>query len=76
MKIPWQPGHFQCGIDLEQEWLVLPIEHMRVHPNAVVGVLGPAVVLPCGIEIEILAQVLGGDNLAVSASWEARDADS
>ena len=77
MKIPRKPGHFKCGIDLEEERLVVPVERVRVHANAVIGVLGPAVVLPCGIEIEILAQaVIGENSLAVGAGGQSGDADA
>src|SRR5262249_61771841 len=56
IEIARQARHLESGINLEQERFVLPIERVRRHAKAVVRMLGPAVVLPCGIEIEILAQ--------------------
>src|SRR5262249_4812921 len=55
-KVPSQTGHFQCGIDLEQQRFIVPIESMGMHPDTEVGMLGSAVILPRSIQVIVVAQ--------------------
>jgi len=33
-QVAWQTQDFQCGVNLEQQWLVLPIQKMGMCPDA------------------------------------------
>lgn len=56
LKIAWKANDLERGIDLEEKGFVLPIEKMRVEAQAVVRMLGPAVILPRRIDLIVLAQ--------------------
>ena len=69
-EIPGETQDFERGINLEQEWLVFPVQEMGIHPDAELRMLGAAVILPGGVEMVVLAQ--GGTPSAVSGKrWAA-----
>src|SRR5579864_3766191 len=85
MKIPGQARDFERRINFEQERLVRPVERMRVHAQALIRVLGTAVILQGGVEVIVLAQNRRSSVIAycslstgstVGARWQAGDADS
>ncbi len=55
-QITGQTQDFQRGINLEQQWLVLPVKKMRVCSNAQVRMLSAIVILKRRIEVAICAQ--------------------
>src|SRR5437588_9379203 len=54
VEIPGEPDDFERGIDLEQEWLVVPVKKVRTGAEGELRMFGAAVVLPGGVEMGVL----------------------
>src|ERR1700674_3006911 len=56
MEIPRQAHDFERGVNLEQERLVLPVQRVGMHAQALIGMLCAAVVLQGCVDLVVLAQ--------------------
>ena len=56
LEISRKACDLECGIDLEEQRFVLPIERVRVESQAEMRVLGSTVILPRSINLVVVAQ--------------------
>jgi hypothetical protein len=55
-KITRQARDLECGINLEQKRLIVPVQNVRLSSHAEIGMLRTGVILPRSIKVFVLAQ--------------------